>query len=178
MAKGGVYGISTVTLADCVAGSFPSAFNGYSFKAIVKDSVQFNDSAASKNDIEIEDSDNPYASLPSSLATKGFTMDTYDLSAETYAALLGYTTSDNWNVEPVGTVNLVKAVQIVTKEYDKFPSKTFQWAKMDIAVTKAGTVGKSGFPNLHLEFKQLANMDDNGEEQPGARWANTDALSA
>jgi len=173
MAKGAAYGISTVTLEDPVIGGFPESFTGYSFLAIVKDSVTFNDSAGGKNDIEIEDSDNPYASLQSGLDTKGFTLDTYDLSKETYQALLGYTEVGIWNVEPTKKVNLVKAVQIVTRDFDEFPSKTFQWAKMDITVTKAGTIGKSGFPNLHLEFKQLAHFDSEGAEVDGARWALT-----
>ena len=61
MAKTAVYGVESVTLANPGAnGAYPSAWTGngaFSFKAIVKDSLQFNDSAASDNEIEVEDSE-------------------------------------------------------------------------------------------------------------------------
>ena len=159
MAKEGVYGIQSVKLADPVVGGFPSSFTGFDFKAIVKDSVQFNDQAAGTTDVEIEDSDDPYAVLESSAAQKGFTLQIYDLSAEAFAYLMGYTTSGNWNVEPATKNTLEKAVQIVTKTFGEFVSKTFQWARMRIDVTRAGTIGKSGFPNLTATFRQLAHTD-------------------
>lgn len=183
MAKTAAYGINTVSLAAPVAGGFPTAFTGegtFSFKAIVQDSVQFNDAAPSTNDINVEETDDIYATLNSDNGTKGFTMQTYDLSEESYKYLLGFTKDANtkWNVEPTERLKLVKAVQIVTRTFDDFPSKTFQWAKMDIAVTKAGTIGKSGFPNLSLTFKQLANYDADGKVQSGHRWALTSDLEA
>lgn len=177
MAKTAAYGISTVSLAAPVAGSFPTAFTGsdaFAFKAIVQDSVQFNDAAPGTNDINVEETDDIYATLNSDNGTKGFTMSTYDLSEESYKYLMGfYKGEDKWNVEPTERLKLVKAVQIVTREFDDFPSKTFQWAKMDIQVTKAGTIGKSGFPNLALTFKQLANYDESGVIKSGHRWALT-----
>lgn len=85
--KTAAYGISTVTLAPCGAnGAYPT-FSGagtFKFKAIVKDSLQFNDQAGSDNDIEVEDSDDIYATLQSSAPTKGFTMDTYDMGKAAY----------------------------------------------------------------------------------------------
>lgn len=178
MSKTAAYGISTVKLAAPVAGGFPASFDGSSafvFKAIVKDSVKFNDQAPSDNDIEIEEDDNIYATLESSKGSKGFTMDTYDLSKEAYATLLNYTydASTGWNTEPGISNKLIKAVQIVTRDFDEFPSKTFEWARMAITVTKAGTIGKSGFPNLSLTFKQLSNMDTSGKVVSGARWKLT-----
>lgn len=173
--KDGVYGIESVKLADPVVGGFPTAFNGFAFKAIVKDSLQFNDQAAGTTDIEIEDSDDPYAVLESSAAQKGFTLQIYDLSEDAYAALLGYTkaTGEKWNVEPATKQTLEKAVQIVTKAFGDFPSKTFEWARMRVDVTKAGTIGKSGFPNLTATFRQLIHTDANGNAVGGARWAKT-----
>ena len=181
MAKTAAYGISTVTIATPgTNGAYPSSWEGegaFSFKAIVKDSFQFNDSESSDNDIEIEDSDQIYASLQSSAATKGFTMDTYDLSAEAYTALMGFTTTTSeqggWNEAPANSNDLLKAVQVVTKEIADFPSKTFQWAKMLIKVTRAGTLGKSGFPNLHLTFKEQLNTDATGSPISGHRWKLT-----
>ena len=179
--KDGVYGIESVKLADPVAGGFPSSFTGHSFKAIVKDSLQFNDQAAGTTDIEIEDSDLPYAVLPSSVGQKGFTLQVYDLSQEAYVALLGYTAasgSNKWNTEPAdGKTTLEKAVQIVTKTFGDFPSKTFEWARMRIDVTKAGTIGKSGFPNLTCTFRQLVHTDASGTVVSGARWAKTADLT-
>lgn len=177
--KDGVYGIESVKLADPVVGGFPTAFNGFAFKAIVKDSLQFNDQAAGTTDIEIEDSDDPYAVLESSAAQKGFTLQIYDLSEDAYAALLGYTkaTGEKWNVEPATKQTLEKAVQIVTKAFGDFPSKTFEWARMRVDVTKAGTIGKSGFPNLTATFRQLVHTDASGNAVGGARWAKTADLT-
>ena len=179
MAKTAAYGISSVTIDACGEnGAYPSfsGANAFSFKAIVKDSLQFNDSAASSNDIEIEDSDEIYASLQSSAATKGFTMDTYDMGEDAYKALMQYTKAsgqEGWMEAPAKSDDLIKAVQIVTRKFDDFPSKTFQWAKVKIQVTRAGTIGKSGFPNLHLEFRELMNADANGAAISGHRWKLT-----
>lgn len=183
MSKTAAYGISSVSLATPVAGSFPTSFAGndaFTFKAIVQDSVQFNDAAPSTNDINVEETDDIYATLNSDSGTKGFTMQTYDISEESYKYLMGFTKNETtgWNSEPTERLKLVKAVQIVTREFDDFPSKTFQWAKMDITVTKAGTIGKSGFPNLSLTFKQLANYDASGSAQSGHRWAITSEIKA
>lgn len=180
MAKGGTYGINTVTLANSVVGGYPTTWEGegtFSFKAIVKDSVSFNDAAPSTSDLYVEEVDDIYASLKSDEGTKGFTMDTYDLSAESYKALQNFSEVEDgevtWYAEPEKNDPLIKAVQIVTRKLDDFPSKTFQWAKMQILVTKAGTIGKSGFPNFHLEFKQLANINEDGETVSGHRWCET-----
>lgn len=208
--QGGTYGIVNVVMAEPVTGSFPAAgaFRRYAsgdtipsgfaqgdwpagsfgFSAIVMDSVSFNDSAPSENDLYVEDADTIYATLRSDEGSKGFTLDTYDLSREAYMKLYGATQeatgtpttsggdnvySEAWVVEPAKIPDLVKSVQIITRKFGDFPSKTFQWAKMKITVTKAGTIGKSGFPNLHLEFKQLANFDAQGVAQSGHRWKLT-----
>lgn len=212
--QGGTYGIVHVVMADPVTGTFPAdtAFRrvqagdsdiydetnnptgpnegewrsgSFGFSAIVMDSVSFNDSAPSENDLYVEDADTIYATLRSDEGSKGFTLDTYDLSKEAYMALYGAyeegigeagtggAYDEAWVVEPAKIPDLVKAVQIMTRKFGDFPSKTFQWAKMKATVTKAGTIGKSGFPNLHLEFKQLANFDANGVAQPGHRWKLT-----
>lgn len=181
--KDGVYGIESITLAPTVAGGFPSSWTGddtFSFKAIVKDSVQFNDAAASTNDVEIEDSDNPYATLDSSVTTKGFTVNTYDLSEAAYLGLMGYTkdnTTGYYN-EPVKTDPMFKAARLVSKEMGDFPSKTFEWANMRVTAVKSGTIGKSGFPNLTVTLLQQANAASDGTLVTPARWAYTEDLSA
>lgn len=181
MAKTSAYGISTVKLATPVAGGFPTSFDGdgaFSFKAIVIDSLAFNDAAPTQNDIYVEETDDLYATLTSDQGTKGFTMQTYDLSKEAFEYLMGYTHDDatGWTTEPVKQNDLTKAVEIVTRDLDDIPSMTFQFAKMDIQVTKAGNIAKSGFPNLSLTFKQLANYDADGVAQPGARNAVTSEI--
>lgn len=181
MAKPAVFGISLVTLAKPVAGSYPTTWTGedsFSFKAIVKDSLKFNDEAGSDNDIEVEESDTIFASLNSSTPKKGFEMDTYDLSEEAYIKLQGFTKDEEgWITEPVQIEDLIKAVQIVTRKYQDIPSRTFQWANMKIKVTKAGTIGKSGFPNFHLVFSQNANFDASGVEKSCHRWKLTESES-
>lgn len=180
--KTAAYGISTVTLAACGAnGAYPN-FSGegtFKFKAIVKDSLQFNDQAGSDNDIEVEDSDDIYATLQSSAPTKGFTMDTYDMSEEAYLHLMQYKKNEQgWIEAPVKVNDLLEAVQIVTKAFDGFPAKQFEWAKMKIKVTRAGTLGKSGFPNLHLEFREQMNADNTGAPISGHRWKNLEPVKS
>ena len=180
--KTAAYGISTVTLAPCgVNGAYP-AFSGagtFKFKAIVKDSLQFNDQAGSDNDIEVEDSDDIYATLQSSAPTKGFTMDTYDMGKAAYLHLMQYTeNAEGWIEAPTQVNDLLEAVQIITKAFDEFPAKQFEWAKMKIKVTRAGTLGKSGFPNLHLEFREQMNADKDGKPISGHRWKDLSAAPA
>jgi hypothetical protein len=41
---------------------------------------------------------------------------------------------------------------------------------MKLNVTMAGTMGKSGFPNIHVEFVKQAHLNAEGKEMAGARW--------
>lgn len=170
--KNGVYGIDEFAIADPVAdGGYPTSFP-FKFKAIVSGSLTFNDNAASTNYVEIEDSEDPYAVLTSSAATKGFIVQTYDLSADTFKAILGYTSSDSkWNEEQPTETEIYKAVQIKTKVLDDIPAKVFQWSKMKLTVTRSGSIGKSGLPNLNIEFRQMAVFNSSGEKVSGHRWA-------
>jgi len=181
MAKNSAYGVQTVKLAPPVPGGFPASFDGdncFQFKAIVMDSLQLNDAAPNQTDINVEETEDIYTTVNSDNGTKGFTMQTYDLSKEAFAYLMGYTHDDTtgWNTEPVKKNVLRKAVEIVTRDIDDIPSMTFQWANMDITVTKAGNIAKSGLPNLSLTFKQLANIDASGKPQSGARNAVTSEI--
>ena len=181
MAKNSAYGVQTVKLAPPVPGGFPASFDGdncFSFKAIVMDSLQLNDAAPNQTDINVEETEDIYTTVNSDNGTKGFTMQTYDLSKEAFSYLMGYThdNATGWNTEPVKKNVLRKAVEIVTRDIDDIPSMTFQWANMDITVTKAGNIAKSGLPNLTLTFKQLANIDASGKPQSGARNAVTSEI--
>ena len=178
--KNGVYGIEEFAIADPVAnGGYPTNFP-FKFKAIVSGSLTFNDSAASTSDIEIEDSEDPYAVLTSSAATKGFTVQTYDLSAETFKAILGYTSSTDskWNEELPTETEIYKAVQIKTKVLDDIPAKVFQFSKMKLTVTRNGSIGKTGLPNLNIEFRQMAVFNASGEKVSGHRWALLEDVKA
>lgn len=170
--KNGVYGIEEFAIADPVAnGGYPTNFP-FKFKAIVSGSLTFNDSAASTSDVEIEDSEDPYAVLTSSAAIKGFTAQTYDLSAETFKAILGYTSTDGkWNEELPTETEIYKAVQIKTKVLDDIPAKVFQFSKMKLTVTRNGSIGKTGLPNLNIEFRQMAVFNATGDKVSGHRWA-------
>ena len=130
MAKPAVYGISAVTLANPVAGSYPASWTGedaFTFRAIVKDSLKFTDEAGTDNDIEVEESDTMFASLNSTTPKKGFEMDTYDLSEAAYTKLQGFKKDEQgWLTEPVQTEDLIKAVKIITRKYQDIPSRTFQ----------------------------------------------------
>lgn len=177
MEKEAVYGIDYIKLANAIvsgenAGAYPdfdTVADKFMVRAIVKDSMQYNDSAPGTNDIEVEDMDDYFASLPSEPGKKGFTLQTYDMGAGAYKYLLGYTKNGEWNEEAVGYKLPNLAVELKTKEIDGFPAFVFQWAKMKVTVTRSGTIGKSGFPNFNLEFQQLANLDKNGKEISGAR---------
>lgn len=174
--KGAIYGIDSFKIQAADANGFPTSWEGaFSLKAIVKDSMSFNDAESSENDIEVEDSRTIYATLPSSTATEGFTVQTYDMSQETFNYLMGYAheESTGWNTEVPSFMLGNQAVQIITKEFADFPSKTFEWANMNVKVTKSGTVGKSGFPNFNLTFKKQIATNSSGEEIGGARWKLT-----
>ncbi len=178
MAKNGVFGIKSFSFAACEAnGGYPSSFPN-SLKAIVTGSLTFNDAAASTSDVEIEDSEDPYAVLTTSAATKGFTVQTYDLSKENFEALLGYVAGeDKWENEAPTENECYKAIQIVTKDLDDIPSRTFQWAKMKLTITRSGSIGKSGLPNLNIECRQMGVFDAQGEKVSGHRWAFTSDIA-
>lgn len=183
MAKNGVYGIEKFSFADCVEnGGYPTSWDN-TLKAIVSGSLTFNDQAAQTTDIEVEDSIDPYAVLTSSVATKGFTVQTYDLSEDNFTALLGYTQDagsdgkDKWMNELPQEVEVFKAIQITTKDLDDIPSKTFQWSKMKLTITRSGSIGKGGLPNLNIECRQMAVYDETGNKKSGHRWIKTADIS-
>lgn len=181
--KNGVYGLESFSFADCVEnGGYPTTWSD-KIKAVVSGSLTFNDQAAQTSDVEIEDSDEPYATLKTSAATKGFTLQTYDLSEEIFTKLLNYTKDEGtggknaWYNELPQEIEVHKAVQIVTKKLDDIPSKTFQWAKMKLTITRSGSIGKGGLPNLNIEFRQMAVFDAKGDPKSGHRWILTDNIS-
>lgn len=177
MAKNAVYGIDYLKLSPSIeigetSGTYPDfekIASKFSVTAIVKDSFSHNDQAKGDSDIEVEDMDTLYASLPSDAGSEGFTVQTYDMGEEAYKYLLGYTKNAEWNEETPGFQLANQAVELKTKNFQDFPARVFQWARMSVKVTKTGNIGKSGFPNFNLEFKKLANFNKDGKEISGAR---------
>lgn len=177
MSKTAVYGIEYLKLAAAIesgetAGAYPdfdTVANIFKVVAIPKDSFSHNDQAPGDNDIEVEDMDTLYASIPSDAGSEGFTVQTYDMGENAYKYLMGYVKNGEWNEETVGFQLPNQAVELKTKAFQDFPSRIFQWAKLRTKVTKTGTIGKSGFPNFNIEFKKVANLNKDGKEIPGAR---------
>lgn len=180
MAAEAIYGIKSIIFDKVIAGAFPTfavTDGGTAFyvPAIVKHSFSFSDSAASENNIEIEDSDEYFAVLNSDKGSEGFTFQTYDMSEEMYKTLLGFKDGEGANegfmVEDpdYDSANLEFAVQINTRELGNHPARQYEFARMKAKISKSGTLGKSGFPNLNIELIKLANFDAAGKEQPSSR---------
>lgn len=187
--KSGAWGIEGVKFAPLVdnptvkgntsnpaKSAFPTSWEEYKLKAIVKDSLSFNDQAPSTNNIEVEDSDNYYAVLQSDAGSEGFTVQVYDMSKEAYMFFFGFKEGEASGADKDYLVEDPKfklqnhAVQITTKGTDEFPSHIFEWANMKLVVTKSGSIGKSGFPNINIECTKQAVFDVvTGEEMPSAR---------
>lgn len=185
--KSGAWGVESVCFAPLVAnpvkssGAFPKAWTEFKLRAIVKDSLSFNDQAPSTNNIEIEDSDSYYATLQSDAGSEGFTVQVYDMSEDAYKFFFGYTSDagDSGYLTENPKFKLQNhAVQITTKKTDEFPSHIFEWANMKLTVTKSGTIGKSGFPNINIECVKQAVFDSTtGEELPSARHKPNNGLA-
>jgi hypothetical protein len=171
--KAADYGLASVKFQEAAANGFPASWdNAFSLVALVKDNFNFNDAAPSESNIEVEDMDEYYATLESDKGSKGFTIQTYDMSEATYKYLCGYeTSSDGWNTETPGFKLSNQAIQVITKTLgNEFKAKQFEWANMKVTVIKSGTLGKSGFPNFTITCTKQALLDSAGKELAGARW--------
>lgn len=183
MAKNATYGLKSVEFQKAVSGGFPTAWdsaNVFSAVALVKDQFSYNDQAASESNVEVEEMDEYYATLESDKGSKGFTLQIYDLSEKSYTYLLGYKKNEQTGYfEEVPGFKLDnQAIRITTKSLgEEFRSKIIEYANMKTTVVHAGTIGKSGFPNLTITCTKQAVLDENGAEQAGARWQFADALN-
>lgn len=142
----------------------------FKVSAIVKDSFSYTDTAPTENNIEIEDSDDYFATIKTDGGTKGFTLQTYDMSEDAYQYLMGFTKNGIWNEEAVKFDIPNQCVELRTRPLDGFPAKVYQYARMSVRISRTGTIGKSGFPNFQLEFTKLGNYNAAGEEISGMRW--------
>jgi hypothetical protein len=169
------YGLASVKFQQAVANGFPTSWDdAFSLIAMVKDNFNFNDAAPSETNIEVEDMDEYYATLESDKGSKGFVIQTYDMGEATYKYLCGYAAasdSSGWLTETPGFKLANQAVQVITKTLGtEFRAKQYEWANMKTTVVKAGTIGKSGFPNFTITCTKQALLDANGKEIAGARW--------
>lgn len=144
-------------------------------EAIVKGSFQYTDTAPSETKIEIEDSDDPYATINTDGGSKGFTLQTYDRSEVAFKYFLGYVKEGNKLKEPVSFTIPNQCVEIRTLEQGSNPAKIYRFARMSLRVTSSGTLGKETFPTFTLEFTKLANYNAAGEEIPGTDWEEVSA---
>jgi hypothetical protein len=176
MSKSATYAVASIKFATPVVGGFPTTWTDFEMKAIVKGSVQYKDSAETNNNIDVEEMDNHYAIVPNEIATRGFVIQTYDMSAEAYEFFYGYEEitaegpDKGFITEVPGFELSNKAVQITTKSLGDIPAKQFEWANMRLSVVNTGTIGKGGLPNLEITCVKEANLDATGAEVAGARW--------
>lgn len=49
---------------------------------------------------------------------------------------------------------------------------------MKLTITRSGSIGKSGLPNLNIEFRQMAVFDAKGDKKSGHRNILTKDISA
>lgn len=173
-----VYGIRKIILDKPVAGGFATFTGGDAFQvsAIVKDQFNYNNTAPSSTNIEIEDSDEYFAVLDSDKGSNGFTFQAYDLSHESYKKLLGFTEETDgdktWYTQQVGGQGKMTeaAIQITTRKQGDNKPREIEYARCKVTITESGTIGKSGFPNFNIECVQLANYGADGTEHEGYRW--------
>jgi hypothetical protein len=139
-------------------------------EAIAKGSFQHTDTPPSVTNVEIEDSDDYYATIETDNGSKGFTLQTYDKSEKAFKYFLGYVKEGDKLREPISFTLPNQCVEIRTLEQGSNPAKIYRFARMSLRVTSSGTLGKETFPTFTLEFTKLANYDANGNEISGAEW--------
>jgi hypothetical protein len=173
------FGIKSVKLAPATTdGTFPDfSTGGILIPMIVIDSFTYDKEDDATTDLECEDFDDVFLTLPGQKGKRTLTIQTYDLDADVMAYLTGETTVTTgsgqsevtWRMEGVGFELPSQAMQIITRAIDTYPAKQIEYAKLRVEVKESGTLGKNGLPNLTLTCTKLANMNATGVEIPGKR---------
>ena len=117
MSKTAVYGIEYLKLSPALesgetAGTFPDfekVAAKFLVKAIVKDSMSFNDQAPGDTDIEVEDMNTLYASLPSDAGSEGFTVQTTTWARKPTNILWDIRRTESGMKKLPGSLSLIKA---------------------------------------------------------------------
>lgn len=175
-----VYGIEHLKMTPATAdGTFPNFESAeFDVRFISDSTMSFNDTEASTTPVPVEDMKEPLLQLETDSGSRGFTLESVDMSEDAYKYLMGFKTipdseTDNpnkgWTVETPEFKLGPQAVELETLAIDKFPAQKYQWAKMKVTVVRAGTIGRGGVPNFTLTFTQIANTDESGVEIPGFR---------
>lgn len=178
MAKNALYGIQSVKMMTPAAnGAFADFDNmvegttGITIHAIVRDSFSFSDTTPSTTDLDVEDMDLHYATLNSDEGTRQFTFQSYNMSESAVKFLLGYVKDANdWLQAPAVHPVTNFAIQVLTRKLDDIPATVLQWARCKVEITKSGTLGKSGLPNLTFTCTEVVNLDANGAAVPNYRF--------
>jgi hypothetical protein len=173
------FGIKSLKLAPAMSdGTFPDfATNGILIPMIVIDSFTYDKEDDQTTDLQCEDFDDVFLTLPGQKGKRTLTVQTYDLDHDIMAYLTGETevttgTGEDqvtWRMEGVGFDLPSQGMQIITRAIDTYPAKRIEYAKLRVEVKEAGTLGKNGLPNLTLTCTKLANMNTLGVEVSGKR---------
>lgn len=177
MATQGSYGLNSVKLFKATKyGAMPdfNDANAIDITDIVKDSASFSDTASSVTNIEIEDSDQFFATIETDKGTHGFTFQTYNMSDEMMCALLGFENDALLNgIKRRARFDLPNyAIQIETKAFGNYPAMLYQFASCKVVATRTGTIGKSGFGSIQLDCTENVARDADGNEAVSAQRFN------
>ena len=168
------YGIEKIVMTPAKAdGSYPNfetATPKTEIKLIVVDSLNRDKEDDQTTDIKVEDIDDVFLTLPGKKGKRNMTFGTYDLSKAQYLYFLGYEESAGELVEKPGFILPPQAIQLTTKDIDKYPAKVHTWAKADVKVKETGAISKNGLPNLQFDITFPANLDAGGNVLPNHKW--------
>jgi len=170
------YGIEKIIMTPAAAnGSFPNfatATEKAEISLIAVDSFSRDREDDQTTDIEVEDIDDVFLTLKGKKGKRNITFQSYDMSKEQYAYFLGYEENTTGEMEEKpGFVLPPQAMQLTTREVDKYPAKIHTWAKIDLKVKETGTIGKNGLPNLQFDVTIPANLGSGNTELPNHKWA-------
>ena len=159
------YGIQEIRLmAANTDGSMPDfdSTDAKVVRLIVIDSFQEDQENDQEVNLYEEGVKYPVSTFISQFGQKTITFQTYDLSQDQLAYLLGYTFENGYIVENPGYILPRQAMQLITKPIGAYPAKVREWSRLNVMVKKTGTTGKNGLPYLQLDMKTLANSEMSG----------------
>ena len=168
------YGIEKIVMTAASSnGAYPNfetAASKAEIRLIVLDSFNRDKEDDQTTDIEVEDIDDVFLTLPGKKGKRSISFSTYDLSKAQYTYFLGYEEKEGEMIEKPGFILPPQAMQLTTKDIDKYPARVHSWAKTDVKVKETGTIGKNGLPNLQFDITLPANLDADGKVTPNHKW--------
>ena len=175
MAQSVDYGIQSIVMTPALPSGEHPNFTTATPKVLVTlialDSFSRDKEDDRTTDIEVEDLDDVFLTVRGQKGKRTITFSSYDLSNEQYAYFLGYTEGANGEmVETPGFELPPQAMQLTTRPIQNYPAKVHSYAKLDVKVKEAGTIGKNGLPNLTFDITVPANIDSSNVEKPNHKW--------